>query len=263
MTPAEIQKSLPSNLVKAVSGYAFHQIHLGLSPSKVFRLESKNKENLYLKTSVRLPGFSLLQERQKLEWLENRLPVPRVLLFAEDEKMDYLLLSEIAGKPASDDSLKNDVPHIIRQLATGLKMIHELSIEACPFDTRTDQIIELVLERMQKGLVDTSDFDDERLGKSVEDLAHELFETRPAGEDLVFTHGDYCIPNIILDDGKLRGFVDLGNAGVADRYQDIALLVRSVGYNFGDEWKKHVFEFYDIEPDHEKIHFFQLLDEFF
>jgi len=56
------------------------------------------------------------------------------LLFAEDETNEYLLLSEIPGVNASDDSLKNDIPRTIEQLASGLKMIHKLSIENCPFD---------------------------------------------------------------------------------------------------------------------------------
>jgi aminoglycoside phosphotransferase len=263
MNLSETQNSLPGNLAEAVSGYAWRQIHLGLSPSRVFRLEAKNKNSLYLKISPRFPGFSLLREKSKLEWLENRLPVPKVLLFAEDENTDYLLLSEISGKPASDDSLKNDIPRVIEQLAEGMKTIHSLPIEDCPFDERLARKIELARERMVKNLIDENEFDEERRGKSVEDLAGELFETKPSDEDLVFTHGDYCVPNVILKDGKLNGFVDWGNAGVADRYQDIALLTRSICYNFGEEWQENVFKIYGIEPDWEKIHFYRLLDEFF
>lgn len=258
-----LKQSLPPQLCEVVAGYTFHQIHLGLSPSKVFRLESKDKPNLYLKTSPRQPAFSLLQEKMRLEWLAHRLPVPRVLLFAEDESADYLILSEISGLPASDDSLKTDIPRIIEQLANGLKMIHALPVENCPFDARTKTVIELARERLKKGLVDEGDFDAERQGKTAEDVFRELSEIKLPDEDLVFTHGDYCVPNIILEKGKLNGFVDLGNAGIADRYQDLALLSRSVGYNFGEEYQKYVFEFYGIEPDHEKIYFFQLLDEFF
>jgi len=32
------------------------------------------------------------------------------------------------------------------------------------------------------------------------------------------------------------GFVDCANAGIADRYQDLALCARSVANNLGDEW---------------------------
>ena len=254
---------LPPTLENLISGFAFRQIHLGLSPSKVFRLEAKNRDSLYLKIAPRLPGFSLLQEKQKLEWLENRLPVPKVLQFAETESADYLLLSEITGTAASDDSLRNDIQRVIENLAAGLKKIHSVSIADCPFDARLDLAIEIVRERVKKNLVEPEDFDEERLGRTPEDLFQELIEIIPTDEDLVFTHGDYCVPNVVLKNGNLSGFVDWGNAGVADKYQDLALLTRSIRYNFGEEWEKSVFEIYGIEADWEKVNFYRLLDEFF
>ncbi|MET0751856.1 MAG: APH(3') family aminoglycoside O-phosphotransferase [Pyrinomonadaceae bacterium] len=263
MNPETLRKSLPPNLAETVSGYTWRQIHLGLSPSKVFRLEAAGKNSLYLKIAPRIPAFSLSDEKLKLEWLKNRLPVPEVLLFAEDESADYLLLSEISGRQAGDDALKIDIPRVIEQLVNGLKMIHSLPFEDCPFDSNFDSVIGIVRERISKNLVDTSDFDEERLGRSVEDIFRELIETKPDTEDSVFTHGDYCVPNVILKDGKLNGFVDLGNAGIADKYQDIALLMRSVKDNFGEEYEEKVFEIYGIEPDWKKIHFYKLLDEFF
>jgi aminoglycoside phosphotransferase len=193
----------------------------------------------------------------------NRLPVPLVLQFAEDENTDYLLLSEISGRAASDDSLKTDVRRVIEQLAAGLKTIHSLPVEDCPFDARLDSAIELAHERMIKGLVEQENFDEERQNRTAEDIFQELIAAKPTDEDLTFTHGDYCVPNVILKDGKLSGFVDWGNAGVADKYQDLALLSRSVSYNFGEESEKSVFEIYGVEPDWEKIYFYRLLDEFF
>jgi aminoglycoside phosphotransferase len=263
MSFENIQKTLPPNLAQAVSGYAWRQIHLGLSPSNVFRLGSPDKNSLYLKTSPRIPGFSLLQEKLRLDWLKNRLPVPEVLTFCETADTDYLLLSEISGTPASEDCSKKDVPRIIEQLVNGLKTIHALPFEDCPFDERLDYKIELVRERMLKGLVDETDFDEERQGKTAEDIFSELVETKPADEDLAFTHGDYCVPNIVFKEGKLSGFIDWGNAGVADRYQDISLLTRSISYNFGEDWTQSVFEIYGIEPDWKRIRFYRLLDEFF
>jgi aminoglycoside phosphotransferase len=263
MSAGNIQKTLPPNLARAVCDYEWKQIHLGLSPSNVFRLEASDKNSLYLKMSARLPGFSLLREKTVLDWLKNQLPVPRVLQFAEDEYTDYLLLSEISGISASDDSLKNDVRRTIERLANGLKTIHETPIKNCPFDERLDFKIELARQRTLKNLVDESDFDEERIGRTAADVFLELLETKPSDEDLVFTHGDYCAPNVILENGNLSGFVDWGNAGLADRFHDLALLSRSVCHNFGDEWEETIFEIYGIEPDRNKIHFYKLLDEFF
>lgn len=256
-------KSLPEDLAREIVGYTWRQIHLGLSPSKVFRLEAENNPCRYLKISSRIAGFSLLKESNILDWLKNRLPVPETLAFGEDENTDYLLLSAIEGIPASDDRLKADVSQIIEQLASGLKIIHGLPIENCPFDERLDNKIKIARERISKGLIDETDFDEKRLGRTVEDLFREAIAAKPDREDLVFTHGDYCVPNVILENGKLSGFVDWGSAGIADRHQDLALLTRSISYNFGKEWEEKAFEIYGIEPDWKKINFYRLLDEFF
>jgi len=259
------QKSLPPQLARVVSGYRRREIHVGQSGARVFRLEAENKDSLYLKIARRAAfPYSLRQEKTKLEWLKNRLPVPEVLSFADDEKTDYLLLSAIPGMDASDDAQKTDVPRIIEQLIFGLKMIHALPVENCPFDERIEHKIRLADKMLKDKLVDENDFDEIRRGRTAASLFRELIETEPDGEDAVFTHGDYCAPNIIFENGRLSGFVDWANAGVADRYQDIALLTRSVIYNFGEEYEKIVFEAYGInEPDWKKIHFYRLLDEFF
>jgi aminoglycoside phosphotransferase len=263
MKPAEIRKSLPEDLTRAVAGYDWRQNRIGRTETLVFHLTAKNKAPLYLKIDSRDSEFSLAAEKRRLDWLKNRLPVPEALLFAEDEARSYLLLSEIAGVPAISDSLKNEIPRVIRELVKGLRMIHDLPIQNCPFDMPLEERIEVARERMLSGKVVDEDFDDERLGRTASSVFREMSAAVPRGRDLVFTHGDYCVPNVILNDGSLSGFVDWAEAGIADRYQDLALLARSVGNNFGREYQKDVFELYGLEPDREKIRFYQLLDEFF
>jgi len=263
MNHENLQQFLPPKLRQAVSGYLWRQNNIGLSSALIFRLEAKGKSSLYLKIDSRIFKHSLFEEKLKLDWLKNRLPVPEVLLFAEDQTNEYLLLSEIFGVDGSDDSLKKDIPRTIEQLSNGLTMIHRLPIEDCPFAARLDYKIEIARERMINGLVDEKDFDEKRQGRTAEDLFEELLASKPLDEDLVFTHGDYCVPNVILENGKLSGFVDWKTAGVADRYQDIALLTRSVLDNFGKEWEESVYKIYGIEPDYKKIHFYRLFDEFF
>jgi aminoglycoside phosphotransferase len=263
MKLAEIQKRLPEIVAESVASYTWRQNCIGMTEAKVFHLTAKNKTSLYLKIEPHRSKFSLFDEKRRLDWLKDRIPVPEALLFAEDEANSYLLLTEIRGVPAIDDSLKTDVPRVVEQLVEGLKMIHALPLETCPFDTQFEDKIEMARERTLKGLVDEADFDDERQGRSSESVFREMIASVPSERDLVFTHGDYCVPNIILNRGRLNGFVDWAEGGAADRYQDLALLSRSVGNNFGNAWQKYVFELYGIEPDHEKIRFYRLLDEFF
>jgi len=62
----------------------------------------------------------------------------------------------------------------------------------------------------------------------------------------------------------VSGFVDCANAGIADRYQDLALCARSVADNLGVEWVQPLFARYGLDqPDESKLAYYQLLDEFF
>ena len=59
------------------------------------------------------------------------------------------------------------------------------------------------------------------------------------------------------------GFIDLGRAGKADKWYDIAFCVREIR-DFKEE--KYIDEFFallEIEPDWDKISYFILLDELF
>jgi kanamycin kinase/aminoglycoside 3'-phosphotransferase-2 len=256
-------QEMPRSLTQLFSVYRWTQIFEGWSESKVFRLESSNDDALYLKTGPRSPLRPVWEEKRRLEWLYGKLPVPALLLFAEDEGIEYLLMTEIPGKRASDYRDQADLPQIIRQLAAGLRMVHNLEIVECPFDATLGRTIEWARQRIELGLVDENDFDERYLGRKAENLFDEVKERSPTEEDLVFTHGDFCLPNIILKDEMVRGFIDVGRAGIADRWQDIALVTRSIRFNYGTEWVNHFFSAYGIEPDYSKLEFYTLLDEFF
>lgn len=51
-----------------------------------------------------------------------------------------------------------------------------------------------------------------------------------------FVHGDLCLPNIYVDENnEFAGFIDLGNAGLGDRWYDYSWLLWSLRYNLGTD----------------------------
>ncbi len=265
MGPGLAPIDLPGQMAGLVAGYSWRRTTVGRSGAEVFFLWRPGVPGLYLKTETRGPsGDSLLGEAERLRWISDKLPVPRVVAFAEDREREYLLLSQVPGLDASHLSHRSDAPALVRLLAQGLRMLHAVPVEGCPFDSTLDMLIAAASQRVARGLVDEQDFDPERQGRRAGDLLRELLATRPREEDLVFTHGDYCLPNVVVHQGRISGFVDLGRAGVSDRYRDLALAARSLAYNVGQEWVPTLFAQYGIpRPDWRKVEFYKLLDEFF
>jgi aminoglycoside phosphotransferase len=54
-----------------------------------------------------------------------------------------------------------------------------------------------------------------------------------AAEGHVLIHGDYCLPNVLVEDGRLTGVVDVGRAGLGDPRDDLAAGLWSLHYNYG------------------------------
>lgn len=71
--------------------------------------------------------------------------------------------------------------------------------------------------------------------------AQEVLNTATCLENDVLIHGDYCLPNIMLDDWLFKGFVDVGDAGLGDRHYDIAWGLWTLGYNLKMPEYGHLF----------------------
>ncbi len=259
-------RKIPAALQALLEGALLEEIHEGRSGASVFRLERDPQPDRYLKIAERHSEQDLSAEVSRLIWLQGRLPVPDLIYWAEDDARQYLLISAVPGLALYHESLRDQLPALMRLYAAGLHQIHAVPVETCPFDLRLDLKITQAADRLQSGVVDAGNFDPERQGRTPQSLFRELLATRPADQDLVFTHGDYCTPNVLIDPDTMTvsGFIDWGRCGVADRYQDLALAARSIDYNFGAAWIQPFFDAYGIAaPDTAKIGFYRLLDEFF
>jgi len=261
--------SLPEAIKSRLSGYDRRSDFTGgWSTADVFRFEGKHRPSLFLKLVKGDDPEELCAEKERIMWLEGRLAAPRVEAYVETPEGAYLLTSAIPGVAASSVhvSSEGDAVRLARLLAAGLRQVHSVPIAACPFDMTLAVRMEAARANVMAGRVDESNFEAEYLGRSASALFDELMAKRPPTEDLVFTHGDYCLPNVILEGESVSGFIDLGRAGVADRYQDIALAIRSLRDNLGHrEATELAFcEEYGIgKPETEKVEFYILMDEFF
>lgn len=260
---------LPKKILNQIKDLSYTMDDVGESDSTIAIFE-----NMVLK--IEKTSRQSNREYEILKWLKNRLPVPEIIGFEQQDGYNYLLMSKLTGSMACDKMNMQTPERVIEALAGGLKALWKVDISDCPYSSRLEDCLKLAAYNIKHNLVDVDDFNEDTLGengfKNVEELYAFLMNNKPA-EDLVFSHGDYCLPNVFIDGNKAVGFLDLGKAGVADRWKDISLAVRSIKYNICDlyglrynEYLKLKNRFYSllgIEEDKEKLRYYILLDELF
>lgn len=260
-----------------LDGYEATRVLGGCSGSEVYRLHAPKGESLFLKIRSHQVDEGmrreLCEEHARLEWLAStakekfreQLGAPNTREFGSADDRDFLLLTSVPGVDASDESQAANPEQMVRVLAEGLRRLHTLPVSDCPFNRSLDELLAEAQSRMTAGLVDETDFDECRLGCTAADLWEELLATRPLREDRVFTHGDYCLPNVLLTKaGQFSGLIDWSRCGIADRHLDLSLARRSLIHNWGEQWIPLLWQEYGLAtPDPARLEFYQLLDEFF
>ncbi len=259
---------LPKTIQEKIGAQSYTQDTIGMSGATILLFDT-----MVLKIQQESPEART--ERQMLQWLGGRLPVPEILCHEIVDGTSYLLMSRLSGKMTCDLAIINDPTRLVDLLCEGLQMLWNTDISECPCDATLDQHLSAAEYRVRNGLVDMDDAEPDTFGEygfqNPEALLAWLQANRPT-EDIVLSHGDYCLPNILAGDTGVCGFLDWGRAGYADRYRDIAICYRSLKSNLHGSYGDHppidfdanaLFHKLGITPDWDKIRYYILLDELF
>jgi aminoglycoside 3'-phosphotransferase-1 len=71
------------------------------------------------------------------------------------------------------------------------------------------------------------------------------------------------LENILMQEGAVVGCIDVGRAGVADRYQDLAIVWRALGELDAALQQRFVQQYGLLDIDQGKLQFHLRLDELF
>ena len=253
-----VSLNLPADIAPFLNGYTlFKLVRNYPAPTNVYRAIREGHPNFFLKV-----GKRLFEEQERLLWLKNTQLTPKVVAYSTLENQEFLLLTEIAGLPADDDKWITNINSLIEIVAEGVRTIQSLPEVDCPFDASAEILMEKAEKVVRLELLEQSDLSEVYRHRTINDLFNDLKNLFPCNDNYVFTHGDLCLPNILIQQRASFGFVDLGLAGLGDPHRDLALVARSIRRNFGEKWLQMFFDAYGQEVDEQKMEFYSLLDQF-
>ena len=260
---------IPDTIKKLIEGKPYVSDDTGMSGSKIMIFDDSVLKIVKNGTGNEVAAAEIMR------WLEGKIPVPQVIACETDDKYQYLLMSKVPGRMSCDAYYLEHPGELLACLTEAFTMLWNVDVSGCPRDRNIDAQLQEARFRVENDLVDPEDAEPETFGedgfKDPKDLLDWLEKNRPAYEP-VLSHGDFCLPNIFIENGRINGFIDLGETGVADKWRDIALCYRSLKHNYDGSFggkgypdfdPDMLFEALGIEPDREKLKYYILLDELF
>lgn len=268
MNKTQQEDTCSATLVPAfiLDGYKWERNYVGESGATIYRLYGKiHTSELYLKYGKDTVADDITDEMVRLNWLAAHMPLPTIVHFIRTSNEAWLLTTAMPGKTAYQmlEAYPDARTDVVDALAKFLRRLHAIPVSDCPFNS--DHIFRLTLarERISAGQVNVDDFDEERQGWTVEQVWKNMHTLLPLSPESVVSHGDFSLDNIIIYEGEVIGCIDVGRVGVADRYQDLAILWNCLG-EFAPSLQERLFQQYGItNPDWKKLQFHLMLDEFF
>ena len=172
---------------------------------------------LYLKSAK---AGSLKQEAQMNAYFASLGLGPEVLEYRTEEQ-DWLLTRAVKGEDCTHADYLAQPERLAETMAEVLWDLHHRDHAACPVQNHTERYLRRATENHAAGGYDASLFPD-NWGYASAEEAWAVVEAN--GKHLktdTLLHGDFCLPNIMLDSWKPAGFIDVGGGGVGDRHVDL------------------------------------------
>lgn len=181
----------------------------------------------YLKTA----SATTLQTEAEMTAFFHKKGLAAEVLAYQSADADWLLTERVRGEDCADAMYLADPKRLCDMTATLLRALHETDFAGCPVPNHTERFLGTVERNFQSGEYDKDSFPDSFGYSSPEEAIAVVQKYGHLLQCNTLLHGDYCLPNIILDNWKFNKFIDLGNGGVGDRHVDLFWGVWTLFYN--------------------------------
>ncbi len=231
-----VPHGVPDGIRKIIEGGAVYDS----SCSPEARVYFIDKDGGYYLKKCR--AKSLAREAQMSEYFASKGLGARVLDYSTEAE-DWLLTERVAGEDCTHADYISEPERLCDTIAELLRTLHDCDVAGCPVPDRMSEYMALAEENYHAGKYDISLFGDKIAFASADEAYSVLQAGKGALECNTLLHGDYCLPNIMLDSWRFSGFIDVGNGGVGDRHVDIFWGAWTLWYNLKTD--KYSYRFLD------------------
>ena len=202
----------------------------------------EKEDGLYLKSA---PEGTLAREAAMTRFFHEKGFGTEVLDYRTEGGRDWMLTARVMGEDCTHADYIANPERLCDLTATLLRELHECDTAGCPIHDHTARYLALAEHNYRHGIYDASLFPD-NWGYDSADEAWQVVKSE--GHRLktnTLLHGDYCLPNIMLDGWQFSKFIDVGNGGVGDRHVDLFWGAWSLFFNLKtDRYRDRFFDAY-------------------
>ena len=144
-----------------------------------------------------------------LDWLAGKAPVPRVAAHEVWNGQDWLLMTRIRGEELCKPDVMNNSVLLLDCMAEALHTLWSIPAVDCPFERTVADNLSHAEAAIRSGQFDPSDCEPETFGPGGFENPVALLDwlkSHLPPQDRVFTHGDFCLPNLFTDGKRFTGF---------------------------------------------------------
>lgn len=204
----------------------------------------------FLKTA---PKGTLQKESALTRFFHSKGLAAEVLAY-ESREQDWMLTARVPGEDGISPMHLENPKRLCDITAEALRMLHSTDCTGCPIPNRTEEYLATARSNYENKRYDINLFPD-NWGYDTPEAAWQVVEEQ--GHLLkadTLLHGDYCLPNIMLDNWKFSGFIDLDTGGVGDRHVDLFWATWSLNFNLKtDAYRNRFLDVYGRQDINEEL----------
>lgn len=167
-------------------------------------------------------------------------------------EQDWLLTRALPGRDCLDAAYLQDPKRLCDTTAELLRRLHDTDHRDCPVKDRTGERLVLAQQNFETGNIGM--FPD-NWGYATPQEAMAVLKDLGGGlKTDCLLHGDYCLPNILLENWRFSGFIDVAAGGEGDRHMDLHWGLWSLWFNLKtDAFRERFLDVYGREAVNEEL----------